>query len=262
MRGTRLLDDRTFAATDELVSLGREISARSPVAPPAGKGRWWRSPRMPRRVLAGVAVAVIVAAVVWTGMIRRGESNRLPAELTDPIRLAIAEYFDVSGMLVPGGEHAAYLDGPATRSGTATADSAFEASIDALYRRYRENENAGPGGRVEGEYWLAVGYLVDSRLPGALYLADRLHERFPSDVRVTTLRAIIAYIDDDLDTAENLLRGVWEADAANYTAAINLAHVLTQREEHAEAKRLLTTVRDRNPGTPLAERAEALLSEI
>lgn len=259
-RGIYLFDDKKFRASDELIALGREISDVSVISKPGQHRRtastWgWFQGRLPRRGLVGAIATVVILATIWVGVSRRGEPRELDQRLTSPIVSALIAYSSTSPFVLPGGEQAPYQTGPVFRSGVAPSEIDFESSIDELYDAYIEGDETAAVG-----YWLAVGLLVDLQFELARQLSEAFHDKYPGDLRISTLCAVVKCMDGDLETAESILREIVRSVPDDFGAMTNLAIVLRERGKTMEATGLLVKVRDDDSGTPLAGRAEKLLA--
>lgn len=249
-----LFDDKEFQADDELVALGRQIGEGRAFSSRQKRRTGWLSRKLPRYGFAAAVAALCVFAAVWTGVIRRGESFHLAAELIAPIEAGVIEFSSSTpDVLLPGGEDAPYMSDPPTRSGTGVKDSSLKSAIASLMQMYRYGEE-----NAEVRYWLTAGLIANYELKAASNLVHQICGHYPDDLRFEHLCAVIAILDNDLQKAEDKLQRILESDDKNDTARINLAVVLLEKGESFDANLLLEQVRRNNPESPLAERAESL----
>ncbi|NIO56819.1 MAG: tetratricopeptide repeat protein [Candidatus Latescibacteria bacterium] len=199
---------------------------------------------------------ILATALLLTRIDRETESS-LDASILAPIQSAVESACERVLIVFPECEHSLGQGTPVYRSGYVPLNDSLKASLDYLYEAYQQG-NASP----EAAYWLVAGYVATGRTDAARDIALRARKRHPGDSMISTLDAIIAYFDGNYNRAETLLRKVLEANPNNSVASINLAVVLVEQSKGAEAKGILTRVIERHAGTPLAERARAILDDL
>lgn len=250
-------DASIFRASDELVALARsvpglgtETAEREPLAVPS----FWRSWSP---VLGGAAlvVAVVAALTLWMpGQLRHNDGY---ADLLPPLQRAVGVASMEGSIVIPGGEAAAGTTTPQYRAGTVVQDDIIAASLDRLADVY----NNAPD-NPDVAHWLVSGYLATGQLDNAdLFVVDA-RRRFPSDIRFLVLEALIAYRLDDMDRAERLLQTAVANYPAYGPALVNLGLVQYEQGQLESARRTFETVRVQFAGSPLEERANALISGL
>lgn len=250
-------DASLFRASDELVALARQVpnrktetANREPLAVPS----FWRSWAP---VLGSVAagIALVAALALWMpGQIRHNDSY---TDLLPPLQQAVVTASMEGSIVIPGGEAAAATTSPQYRAGIVAQDDIIAASLDRLADVY----NNAPD-NPDVAHWLISGYLATGQLDNAdLFVVDA-RRRFPSDIRFLTLEALIAYRLDDMERAERLLQAAVTSNPAYGPALVNLGLVQYERGQVDSARRTFETVRVQFAGSPLEERANALISGL
>ncbi len=252
---------------DDLVAAGmlvpdaKCVRRRAGGIGPARYNRTWSNWK-----LRAVAVAAVVAVVVWGGWISLRVFDRtspvpLGIEILGAIEAAVETYSGANGFVLPGGEDFVSDSVPVYRaipgSQFTKSDEPLDSAIDSLHDMYE----AG-GESPDVAYWLVAGYLATHRLGSArVYIADA-RGLFPDAPRLMVLDAIVAYMDGAVDRSEDLLRSAQDARPDDPAILLNLAVVLNEQHKTTEARELLDNVRERHRNTPIGERAEAMLSEL
>lgn len=250
-------DASLFRASDELVELARRVPERSMETAhrePRAVPSFWRS-WVP--ALGGVAAVIALVAAAWLWMPGKFLHNDGYAALLPPLQQAVVVASMEGSIVIPGGESAAGTTTPQYRAGTVAQDDIIAASLDRLADVYNE----APG-NPDVAHWLISGYLATGQLDNAdLFVVDA-RRRFPSDIRFIVLEALIAYRLDDMDRAERLLQTAVTANPAYGPALVNLGLVQYERGQIDAARRTFETVRVQFAGSPLEERANALISGL
>ena len=254
--------------TKDLVGLGMQMAARVDAATHARGGgpervsapSFWRGWRL--RTVAVVASVVFVVAALWygAGVLERSRGSRVSSDVLEPIQTAVGEFSRVGEVVLPGGESYLGGNGPVFRSLGGSLHDPLAAPLKDLVEKFLEGSRS-----PDVAYWLVAGYLSsgDNRTASIYVCAAR--ERFPEDPRLMVLEAAVAYSGRDLARAERLLRDVVKSrhddppsDLLLAVAQINLAVVLRDQGDLAEAREILSGVRSRHAGTPIGERAGEL----
>ena len=216
-----------------------------------------RIPKRPHRrmyritaVATGSAVAV---AAIWfwqTGV----PQSTLDADVTGPIRSAMTTFSNQTLSVIPGAEHTIVTTGGAYRSEHVVDDEDVSIALLELSKRYQNGDHSR-----EVVYWLLGGFVSTRQFETANDVARNALRWHPGDVELTTLSALAAYHEGDLETAESQLRSAVESGSDSGVAAMNLGVVLMEIGERAEARAVLSVVYESQPDTPLGERANWLL---
>jgi len=249
-------DASVFRASDELVALARSVADTGTAAAnsePLAAKSFWRS-WSPALGGAAAVIALVAAAALWMpGQIRHNDGY---AALLPPLQRAVDVASMEGSIVIPGAEAVATTT-PQYRAGTVAQDDIIAASLDRLADVY----NKAPG-NADVAHWLISGYLATGQLDNAdLFVVDA-RRRFPSDIRFLVLEALIAYRLDDMDRAERLLQTAVTTNPAYGPALVNLGLVQYERGQVDAARRTFETVRVQFAGSPLEERANALISGL
>jgi len=216
-------------------------------APGARRGYLWRTG------LATAAAAAVVVAVLWLGITQVG--NTVVTRYTIlPIRAAVETVSMWGPMVLPGGESAIGKPPGVFRSGYVEANAEIEGSLSTLFEAY-----GGKSASAGIAYWLAAGYVTTGQVNLAREVVDDAQKRFPGDPRIQSAAGVIAYIDGDFERAERIFRQLLETTPDDAVTRINLAVVLTERNQLEDAETVLSEVLARHAGTPLAQRAESII---
>ncbi len=213
------------------------------------------------RALALVTAAAVIGWGAWFSVRTVNRSPSLDPGILSTIEDAVRAFSATNEFVLPGGEDFVAGNLPAYRairgSQFSMPDEPLQSAIDALHKRYHDG-----GESPDVAYWLVAGYLSKHRLGAArVYITDA-RRLFPEDPQLMVLDAIIAYADGALDRSETLLRSARAANSDSPVILLDLAIVLGERRETAEARELLTAVLERRPNTPIGARAKALLEKL
>ena len=86
--------------------------------------------------------------------------------------------------------------------------------------------------------------------------------QFPSDIRFLVLEALVAYRLNDMNRAERLLQTAVHSDPGYGPALVNLGLVQYERGQWDSARRVFQSVQTQFAGSPLEDRATALLTGL
>ncbi len=232
VRGGMIAVPEAFTPPPELIAAGKAIAGgrqprrgRSPARDKSRPGL----PASPRLVLAGVALLILLAALL---LVPRLRDHGVDPDMVAPIRLALVET-STAGMILPGAEGSAGFERPVYRSGMPVDAGVLDNSLASLAALYAENESPALA------YWLVSGYLAAGRLDHAHAFARKALERFHGEAQLLHLQAIVAYRRSELDMAEALLRRLLARNERDATALFNLGLLLNEKGETGEALRLL-----------------------
>lgn len=248
-RSLWLEDAAAFAPSEDAMRLGRKVTDRERTVP-----RHRRSPARLRPVMvslsaaaAGLAVILLISQPVF------GPQSPLDEATLAPLRQAIGQA-SASGLVIPAGDIISRDALPTYRAGIADADTELAEAIVRLSNAYDDGDRS-----PEITYWLAASRLATGQLGSARAYLSEARLRFPDDDRLTTLEAVIAYRESDLERAEQLLQGVVARDGGNFEAVFNLGVVLRDRGRADQARAML----ERLPSdSPLSARAQAILAQM
>lgn len=204
--------------------------------------RWLR----PLTVAAGAAV-VVGGIVLLISQLRESGPRDSAGKIENAILLASS-----LGMALPGGELAG--EGPsAIYRGDLSQDAALLLELEVLERRLA----ASPGTMAEHQM-LIGGDIAAGRLQAANDHIDRVPESSRNEPGLLVLRAVLAYRNSDLDTAEMHLRNAVRSAPNDPLIRFDLAWVLSETGRRSEAAVEIDAVQRLAPGSPLARRAERL----
>ncbi len=176
-----------------------------------------------------------------------------------PVRAAIETASKWGRIVIPGGEES--LNGRVTvyRSGSVPLNDSLMISLNYLYETYQQG---GPSREVT--YWLMAGYVATGQVDAArdLLVSDEERTEYLSDSSIAILEALIAYMDGKYNKSEALFRKILEVEPDNPVAGINLAIVLDEQGDDEEAREILLRIQDHHAGSPLAARAQSILSDL
>jgi Flp pilus assembly protein TadD len=247
-RAVWMADASVFRASDDLVALAETTAAkREPFAV-------WLSWRPAVLATAAVALVLVAALAIWQPGI---ESEPEYADLLAPLQQAVAVASMQGSILIPGGEAAASTTSPMHRAGFVAQTEIIASSLGRLSDVYHENPD-----NPDIAHWLISGYLATGQLDNAQVFVEDTRRRFPSDIRFLVLEALVAYRLNDMNRAERLLQTAVHSDPAYGPALVNLGLVQYERGQWDSARRVFETVRVQFAGSPLEDRANALLAGL
>jgi tetratricopeptide (TPR) repeat protein len=253
-RAVWMADASVFRASDDLVAMAKSIPARGAETatrePLAGRSMWraWAPVLGP----AAVALVLVTALLVWQpGRIVRDTTY---ADLLPPLQQAVAVASMQGSILIPGGEASASTTSPMHRAGIVAQNEMITSALNRLSDVYFKNP-----GNPDIAHWLISGYLATGQLDNADVFVEDARRRFPSDNRFLVLEALVAYRLNDMNRAERLLQAAVDRDPAYGPALVNLGLVQYERGQWDSARRVFETVRTQFAGSPLEDRANALL---
>jgi hypothetical protein len=256
-RGLWEEDRDAFLALDRAESAGRSGVGSGASA---GRMRWWgrvwTGGRF-RTVLAGGAVVVIVVIVTLLSLKLPSGGDRIDPSILGPVKSAVESFGARGPFVLPGGEMGVGRTPPVYRSGSIEADEALEKSLEQLSEVY-DGEDAS----ADAGYWLAAGYLVAGQINAAETASEIGVERYPGDHRFDVVIGLASYGTGELGQATQHLRIALEHKPGDTAVMLDLAIILSERGENAEARSLLENVMDERPEHSLAERARRLLNDL
>jgi hypothetical protein len=255
--------------TKDLVDLGMKVPANVGAAARSRGGGpervsapgFWTGWRL-RAAAVAVSVTFVVAAG-WYGarVYQQSRGYGVSSEVLQPIQAAVGEFSRQHLIVLPGGESYLDDDAPLFRSLRGSMNDPLSAHLKGLL-----DEFDGGSRSPDLAYWAVAGYLsIDDVRTASIYVA-RARERFPQDPRLQVLDGVVAYCEKNLPKAERLLREFVKSspdepasgprgDWLTAIAQLNLALVLRDQRNFSETRDILSGVRSRHPGTPIAERA-------
>jgi Flp pilus assembly protein TadD len=204
--------------------------------------------------MAAAALVLVTALAVWQPDFERGTAY---ADLLLPLQQAVAVASMQGSILIPGGEASASTTSPMHRAGTVVQDEIIASALGRLSDVYHENPD-----NPDIAHWLISGYLATGQLDNADVFVEDARRRFPSDIRFLVLEALVAYRLNDMNRAERLLQTAVNANPAYGPALVNLGLVQYERGQWDSARRMFETVRVQFAGSPLEDRANALLAGL
>lgn len=242
---------RSVRLSEERRSAEAQDAAREPTAGPAS--RFGRTRLL--RFAAGSGGTLAVAAVVlW--LVLAPWSQRSPGLLEYPELLEEIRHDSSQGMVIPGGEAAADVNLPVERGIGLVTESIFK-TLSELTMRFAEGDRS-----ADMYYFLSAGFLVTDQLGLARIYAERGSTNYPEDPRLAGLQAIVAYRESQTAESESILRRLVETDPGDLLAALNLGILLSEERRMKEARTLLLSVRDADPDSPMARRAERIVENL
>jgi hypothetical protein len=272
VHGVWMTDESAFEPSVELVAAGARV-VPEPVSGGVVSGRTARDVgRVTRgtgmrgyRRLGVVTACAVLALVAGLLSLRLGGPVRTSGDglgrydraIVAPVRQAI-ETASARGLFVlPGGEGPAGGTSSVYRSGFAPLNDSLAVALDHLRRSFQEGDSSSDLA------WLLIGgYVATGQRDAARDLAEHPRMSHPDDWRVTVLKALVAFMDGDLERSESMLRNALERDPENPVARINLALVLNERGDAALARTVLEGVAVEYAGTPIATRAQSILADL
>jgi Flp pilus assembly protein TadD len=255
-RAAWMADASLFRASDDLVAMAGSVPVRGTAAakrePLAARLRIsWRPVVY---ATAAAALVLVTALAVWQPDFERGTAY---ADLLPPLQQAVAVASMQGSILIPGGEASASTTSPMHRAGTVVQDEIIASALGRLSDVYHENPD-----NPDIAHWLISGYLATGQLDNADVFVEDARRRFPSDIRFLVLEALVAYRLNDMNRAERLLQTAVNTNPAYGPALVNLGLVQYERGQWDSARRMFETVRVQFAGSPLEDRANALLAGL
>jgi tetratricopeptide (TPR) repeat protein len=259
-RGLLAAGSSAFDSHQELIEAGRKVFSLSDSAegaPQEGKYPPKRS-RFGRHFRLRLAL-VCVVAIVAVGLMRfnlnsggdAGPNQLIPL----PVRAAVEQASMRGNFVLPGGEDGLDATGSAYRSGYVPLTDTLESALNDLFQIYHEGDTS-----LDVVYWLLAGYVATGQIDAARVLAASALKGHPDASQLLVLDGIISYRDGDLDRAQDRLLAAYELDPDDVVVALNFAIVLGERGDVARAEELLTRIAREHAGSPLAARAEEILT--
>jgi hypothetical protein len=199
--------------------------------------------------IAAAAVAVIVLGVATNSIVRRQAQRRDDGPL-----VALLEHASADGLVIPGGEAGAARSLTLYRSQPLVGDD-VQRALDRMRTEYERQPRGGPDLRR-----LAAGQVAAGQLDLAhVYIAEGL-EVAPNDPVLLILAGIEAYHAGNLAEAERRLHAALAASPGDLTALLDLGLVVAEAQGTDQAAPYLNEVIGKAPGSPLAQRARAVLA--
>lgn len=255
MLGIWQTNGASFPPDEGLVELGVQVASGGTARTGEAGSRLRLRSAVLRLAVAATFAVVLVAALWWLS--DRTRETAFDTVVIAPIRAAVETASRWGPFIFPGGERSLDADGPAFRSGFIALSDSLEASLGSLQAAFQAGK-ASP----DVITWLVSGLVVTGQIDAARDVASHPRTADITGPTLTILRAIVAHIDGDYDTSERLLRGVLDEYPDDPTASIDLAIVLGRQGNEAEARAILTRVRQVHAGTPVGRRAQSLLSDM
>ncbi len=218
-----------------------------------GKTAARKLPLFLRPIPATAAGTVLLAAVlmlvffspVWN---QSGSELEREISLLQPVITALSS----QGLVLPGGE-----DGGANqvtyRAGANLSDEVVTA-IGAVTEAYE-----GGNTSAETSYWVVAGRLAAGQLQHARVVAAEARRAHPTDIRLITAQAVLAYRESNLTLADELLSEALAIDPHDPAAAFNRGLVLLELGRPEEARSYLHAVAMRQADRSIGRRASELL---
>jgi tetratricopeptide (TPR) repeat protein len=248
-------DPSVFRASDDLVALARRVPDRGAVSArrePLAVPSFWRS-WAPVLGSAAVVLVLIATWVIWQPQLQH---NTGYADVLPPVQHAVELASMEGSIVIPGGESVESTS-PQYRAGFVAQNEIITSSLDRLAAVYHDSPH-----NPDVAHWLISGYLATGQLDNAdLFVVDA-RRRFPKDIRFLVLEALIAYRLKDMIRAERLLQTAVTTNPTYGPALVNLGLVQYENGQWESARRTFETVRVQFKGSPLEQRANALLSGL
>jgi hypothetical protein len=257
-------DEAAFAPPADLVAAAKAVSPPPPRRPgresaPAG-ARGERLRKYPRWGLAAAAaVAAVVVLLVWLPREGGGPETGPPLgrALLSPVRGAVETASARGPFVLPGGEGSLDATSPVYRSVFVPVSDSLSLSLEHLRQSFQSGDSS-----ADLACWLIGAYIATGQEDAARDIAGHPRLGAVADWRLDVLRALVAYMGGNPAESERLLRRVIAEDPDNPVASINLGIVLSEGGRGGEARAILARVSEAHAGTPLAKRAETILSRI
>lgn len=247
---------KDFYPAEETVTLGRGVAAVRPARVAGQRARSAPVPLFIRRNQRYVALAACAAFIVisWLaiGYFNQRESSLTPAILA-PVKRTVENATRIGPFIFPETEHALSQPGPVYRNGSVALDDSLGLSLRHLLKVYQE-------GRASSDetYWLLAGYVASNKIDMARDIATDIEQRYPEDVRILELRAIIEYFDYKYEKSVSIFRDTKRIEPDDPTTNINLAIALCRMGLREEAERLIDQILTHHTGTHLEKRIKSV----
>lgn len=243
----------------EALSAARTIAERNQrQGLTVGRPRWRRLPRLNpvgRVVFSTTAAAVFVAAAFSLRPGPSGDAFDPYSEGLAPVTRAMITASERNPLVLPGVENDLGPTPATLRSGPAPITRRLDNSLSVLAVAYNDESVSS-----DEAQWLIGGYLATGQIENARVYIANARVRYAEDSDLVILEGILAYNDNDLEVARGIFETVLKRDSENVVAVFNLAVVVSEMSD-ARAGSLFERVIKLAPGSSLAGRAEAYLSE-
>lgn len=231
------LGDAGFPVPGDLAALGRKLAKVEPV----------RRPPVLAWVTGSVAVVMVLAVVFLSDGPRRSHHQGLI--------LTRLESESASGMVFPGVERLPESEATVYRSG-ADDSEILTRTLNEMAVQFAEDPTS-----VDEAFWLSAGYLAAGRLGLAGDIARNGLRRWPDDLRMLQIEAIVAYRLSDLEAAERALDRALVQAPTDSTILFNLALTWLETGRYQQARPLLAALAASSSNTALSLRAAGLLNQ-
>ena len=201
--------------------------------------------------MGSLATAAALVAFLFIG----GHGLRDLARQQDLIQTCL-EKESASGMVFPGVARLPESDSAVYRSGDGNPRALTHALIEMAVR-FTEDPSS-----PEEAFWLSAGYLATGRLGLAGDIARNGLRRWPGDLRILQIEAIVAYRLSDLDAAERALDLALAQAPNDSTSLFNLALTWLETGRSQQARPLLEALAASSSNAALNLRAAELLDRL
>jgi len=207
-----------------------------------------RTPATLRLWLPAARVATAVVAVGAWALHPWRATPTLGFDLPPAVRASI-ESSSARELVLPGGERHADRAAPGKRSGAISGSLGLTHEVAELTARYEGGERS-----ADGTTRLVAALLACGDLEAANAYAREGLRAYPADVRLLVLMAELRYRASDLVDAERHLRTAARIAPGDPVVGLDLALVVSERGDAAEARKWFERVAASGP-PPLAARA-------
>lgn len=159
-----------------------------------------------------------------------------------------------TGMIMPGCENFAPPSVPVYRGDVPGGGRELQQALEDAHEVYES-----PDATADLAGWIIAGELAAGQLGNARTLAGDARRRFPDNLRLAALEAVVAYRESNLDKADSILREILGSDSAHVIAHFNLGLLLCERGQRHEGHIHLERAKQLAAGRPVARRAAAML---
>jgi hypothetical protein len=219
--------------------------------------RWIGGRRFAYGAAAAMVVAVAVVAALTVFRQAPGPGFDPDAPAIRPVTVAMVSSSEQRPVITPGVEDRLGDTTVTLRSGAAPVTEDFNAAMSGLVRDY--NDGRLPDGGIR---WIIGGYLATLQIENARTVIDDVRPRMKDDPDFRVLEAILAYHENDLDSARRILQRVVAERPDHRVAIYDLAVVLDASGDSEGARALLQKLKGEEIGTPIAERAARMLEGL